>query len=107
MILFIIVISLGLLLDFYDFFIGLINYLRREKSSSGTVLAGFILVSIGLFGIKFFTESSISGFLLFLLLLAAFVVHISLQVLLPILITMLCNKYYGRKLFDDSPLPNK
>ena len=100
-----ILIAFGVFWDSYESLIRLIKYLSRKRSPSATPLVGFIFVFFGLFGLKYLTDLSISLLNLFLLIFGALLLHASLQIILPILITMLCNKYYGRNLSDSSPLP--
>jgi len=100
---FIAFIALGLLLDFIDFICRMIKYLRRKKVPSAVPILGFLLVAIGLLG--FAVRSTVTWKQFLLLLPLALIVHLSIQMLLPILVTIACNSYYKRKLFDSNPLP--
>lgn len=102
---FIVLIALGILLDMTDFMIRVKACMKRKKVPSAIPLLGFLLVITGLIGLAVKSIISWKVFLLFFIL--ALTLHLSIQMLFPLMFTMACNVYYRRKLFDFSPLPEK
>lgn len=100
---FIAFIALGLMLDFIDFIFRMIKCLKRDKVPSAVPVLGFLLVAIGLLG--FAVRATVTWKQFLLLLPLALIVHLTIQLLFPLVFTVLCNLYYKRKLFDFSPLP--
>lgn len=100
---FIALIVLGTLLDMTDFIIRAKEYIKGKTVPSALPIFGFAFVTIGLLGLA--VRSTITWKTFFLLLPLALFMHLSFQMLFPLVFTMTCNVCYKRKLFDSNPLP--
>lgn len=99
------IVACGILLDVVDFISRTTAFLKREKVESAVPLFGFILVAVGLVGLRIFSDwMSTQKLILFIIL--AFIFELFMQMIMPVIFTMGCNLYYGRKLFDMSTLPS-
>lgn len=110
---YIIPIAIGFGIDIIDIGKWVIALFRRKdlpEPSFGT-LSVFFLPAWGISGLMIFGKTpsemlNVWGIFLTILLLA-FCVHLFIRHAFPLLFIMVCNYYYGRSLFDDSPLPKK
>jgi hypothetical protein len=103
-------IIMGILFDLIDFSLRLISFLRRKHVQSAGMFVGLVLMSIGLYGLTvnssfltLFDWSQWKNFFVFTGL--ALLLHIFIHIILPLFFTISCNLYYGRKMFDMTPLP--
>jgi len=105
----------GITFDIVDFLLCMISAIRRKRVPSANMFFGFILMGAGIYGIVFpaSTASSFEGInwkrsIVFLcLLVITLFLHLFIHILLPLIFTVACNLYYGRKLFDMTTLPQK
>lgn len=86
-------------------------YLRRNKVSSAAMFVGLILMVIGVNGLTVFSYPIVSMFewvrwkKFFAFSGLALILHLFIHLGLPMLVMMICNAYYKRRLFDPAPLP--
>lgn len=110
---YIIPIAIGFGIDIIDFGKWVIAYFKRNDlpESSFDVFSVFFLPAWGISGLMVFgkTPSEMieiwDRFMAVLLL--AFCVHLFIRSVFPMFFMLVCNFYYRRKLFDNSPLPKK
>jgi len=105
-----ILVASGLLFDLTDFVIRAFAVFRRKKVPSASMFFGLLLVIVGLFGLivlpRSGATSELKSWLLFLgLAVTAIIFHVFIHIVLPLLFTMACNIFYGRKLLDMRTLP--
>ncbi len=96
-------IVLGLSLDVGDFCHRLQKCLKRQNVPSAIPIFGFLFVVVGLVGLV--VRSTVTWKVFLILLPLALIIHLAIQMLFPLLFSIICNLYYHRKLFDFSPLP--
>jgi hypothetical protein len=107
----IILIVAGFIIDAISSITRMVAYIQRKKVPSPAILVGFLLQAWGLHGLTILAEPRAKMFewgrwkWFFFLLGLALVLHLFIHIVLPLLFTMVCNIYYGRKLLDMSPLP--
>jgi hypothetical protein len=100
------IIIAGILLDVADFIFRAISALKREKVPSAIPIVGFLIVTIGIVGLKLFSEW-ISIKQLLILIIIAFSFELFMQIVMPLLFTIVCNLIYHRNLLDMTTLPRK
>lgn len=99
------IVAAGILLDVVDFISRATACLKRKKVESAVPIIGFVLVAVGLIVLRIFSDwMSTQKLILFIIL--AFIFELFMQIIMPLIFTMACNLYYGRKLFDMSTLPS-
>ncbi len=108
----IVFIIVGLGINLTDFFIQMIAFLGRKKAGSPVMMVGFILQVWGLH--CFFVLSNLKNVLtwmpwknFFIFSGLALLLHLFINIALPLIFTMICNLFYGRKLLDMTTLPKK
>lgn len=100
------IIAVGILFDVIDFTLRAVSALKRERVPSATPVIGFIVVTLGLVGLKIFSDWMSTTTLILCIFLAG-LFELFLQIMLPLFFTLLCNVIYKRRLFDMTTLPNK
>lgn len=100
------IIVAGISLDVADFLHRARSALRRGRVPSAIPFIGFLMVTVGLLGLKVYCDW-MSTSKLILLIFLALLFELFFQILMPLLFTMACNVYYGRTLMDMSALPPK
>jgi hypothetical protein len=100
---FTLLIILGILVDVIDFVNRLKAWIGRKDVPSAIPILGFLFTASGLLGLAI--RMTITWKLFVFLLPVALFVHLSFQMLFPLLLTILRNIYHKRKLFDFNPLP--
>jgi len=93
----------GIFIDTADFVSRLRACIGRKSVPSAIPIFGFLFTAVGLLGLAI--RQTVPWKLFTPLILVALFVHLCFQMLFPLLFTILCNIYYGRKLLDFNPLP--
>ena len=105
-IVFIAIVVAGILLDVADFISRTNSFLKRKKVESAVPVIGFLIVTVGLVGLRVFSDW-ISTKRLIILIFLALLFELFMQIIMPLLFMIACNLIYGRKLLDTTALPNK
>jgi len=107
----IILIITGFSIDVISSVTRIVAYIQRKKVHSPAILVGLLLQVWGLHGLTVLAEPRIKMFegdrwkWFFILSGIALVLHLFIHIIVPLFFLMICNIFYGRRLFDMTTLP--